>query len=242
VKPGMRRRVRHLPLAAVLGYLLFLSFPQLLFAHQVSHRGVTVYAHQPLGREIEAVLDRAQARVAASALHDDAVRPSVFLTGGFRSYALWSLYLGGNSFAKSYPLLPTSNIFINRCDPARDAVFRASASHGERSLSGVIAHETAHLLIRRKLGLWRNLALPAWKKEGYAEYVAGGSTLPHEVGVRMWKANPSDATGYRYFKDYMLVSYLLDHDKVSVEELLHRDHDVRSLERRVLASLSRETP
>ena len=231
------RRLRHALLVATLGYLLMLSFPQVLFAHELSYRTFTVYARQPLDKEIYAVLDKAEARLAASEIHDEAVRPRIVLTGGFHSYALWSLYVGGNSFGKSYPLLPTNNIFINKSEPARDAVLRRAAAHGERSLSGVIAHETTHLLIRRKFGYWRNLAMPAWKKEGYAEYVAGGSTLSYDDGVRMWKASPSDASGYRYFKYYMLVKYLIDHDRVSAEELFNRDFDVRFLEQRVLASL-----
>jgi len=234
---ALSRTLRRALLAAGLGYLLVLSFPQVLFAHEISYRSVAVYSRQPLGKEIYTVLDRVEARLAASGIQDGAVRPRVFLTDGFDSYALWGLYLGGNSFGKSYPLLPTGNIFINKSDPARDAVLRRATAHTERSLSGVIAHETTHLLIRRKFGYWRNLTFPSWKKEGYAEYVAGGSTLPYDTGVRMWKAHPGDGTGYQYFKDYMLVRYLLDHDKLSVEDLFNRDVDLRALEQRVLASL-----
>jgi hypothetical protein len=83
----------------------------------------------------------------------------------------------------------------------------------------------------------RNLTVPAWKKEGYAEYVAGGSTLAYETGVKMWKANPGDGTGYQYFKYYMLVKYLLERDKLSVEELFNREIDVGLLEGRVLREL-----
>ena len=79
--------------------------------------------------------------------------------------------------------------------------------------------------------------MPAWKKEGYAEYVAGGSTLDYETGLRMWKANPRDSTGYQYFKYYMLVRYLLEHDKLGVDALVDRDFDLHSLEERVLKSL-----
>ena len=79
--------------------------------------------------------------------------------------------------------------------------------------------------------------MPAWKREGYAEYVAGGSTLVYETGVRMWKANPGDGTGYQYFKYYMLVKYLLEHDKLTVDDLFNRDFNVQDLEARVLASL-----
>jgi len=228
---------RYLVIASTLGYLLLLCFPQVLFAHEISYRNLAVYSGQPLDKDLYAVLDKAEARLAASAIHDESVRPRIFLTDSFGSYALWSLYLGRSSFGKSYPLLPTSNIFINKSDLARDAVLRSSTANSERSLSGVIAHETTHLLIRRRFGYWRNLTMPTWKKEGYAEYVAGGSTLPYETGVAMWKANPNDGTGYQYFKYYMMVKYLLEHDKLSVEGLFNGDFEVRSLERRVLASL-----
>jgi hypothetical protein len=79
--------------------------------------------------------------------------------------------------------------------------------------------------------------MPAWKKEGYAEYVAGGSTLAYEAGVKMWKANPRDGTGYQYFKYYMLVKYLLEQEKISVDDLFKRDFDVAALEQKVLTTL-----
>jgi hypothetical protein len=110
-------------------------------------------------------------------------------------------------------------------------------ANNERSLSGVIAHETTHLLIRKKFGYWRNLTMPTWKKEGYAEHVAGGTTLTFEAGVKMWKENPQDGTGYQYFKYYMCVKYLLEHDQLSVDDLFNREIDVKSLEERVLKSL-----
>jgi predicted SprT family Zn-dependent metalloprotease len=43
--------------------------------------------------------------------------------------------------------------------------------------------------------------------------------------------------GYRYFKYYMLVKYLVEVRKLSVEEVFTRSIDVRSLEREVLNSL-----
>ena len=95
-------------------------------------------------------------------------------------YASFNLYLGTSSFGKGYAALPTANVFINDHDLAQDLVFRDAPANNVRSLSGVIARETTHLLIRKRLGYWRNLTMPAWKKEGYAEYVAGGSTLSHD--------------------------------------------------------------
>lgn len=165
------------------------------------------------------------------------MKPKIFLTNSFRFYSTLSLYIGGNSFGKGFAPLNTNNVFINKSDAANDLVFRNASDRNHRSLSGVIAHEITHLLIRNRYGYLRNLTMPTWKKEGYAEYIAGGSTLDDETGVRRWKGNPQDATGYQYFKYYMLVKFLLEHDKLSVDDLFNRDFDVQALEERVLKSL-----
>ena len=231
------RVLRYLVVSIVVSYVLLLCFPQVLFAREISYRSFTVYSREPLNQNIYAVLDKVESRLAASGINNQEVKPKIFLTNGFSLYALLSLYLGSNSFGKGYAVLPTNNIFINKSDLANDLVFRNVLANNERSLSGVIAHETTHLLIRKRFGYLRNLKMPTWKKEGYSEYVAGGSTLTYETGVKMWKANPQDGTGYQYFKYYMLVKYLMEHDKLSVDDLFNRDIDVRSLEEKVLKSL-----
>jgi hypothetical protein len=224
-------------LLAAAAYILLLCFPEPLFAHQLMFKNFTVYARQPLDPNIYTVLDRAETRLATSPLNTAEVRPRIFLLHSTGLYAAFTLYLGSNSFGKGFGALPTSNVFINAHDAPNDLVFRDAPDNNRRSLSGVIAHETTHLLIRKRFGYFRNLTMPAWKKEGYAEYVAGGSTLSFETGVRMWKANPSDDTGYRYFKYYLLVKHLLEHEKLSVDDLFRRDFDVHALADAVLKSL-----
>jgi len=231
------RILRYLFVSIVVAYVLLLCFPQVLFAHEVSYRNLKVYSREPLDQNVYAVLDKVESRLATSEINNQEVKPKIFLTNGFSLYAVLSLYAGSNSFGKGYAVLPTNNIFINKSDTAKDLVFRNAPANNQRSLSGVIAHETTHLLIRKKFGYWRNLTMPTWKKEGYAEYVAGGSTLSYETGVKMWKANPQDGTGYQYFKYYMLVKYLLEHDKLSVDDLFNREINVQSLEEKVLKSL-----
>ena len=224
-------------LLAAAAYILLLCFPQPLFAHQITFKNFTVYARQPLDSNIYKVLDRVDARLATSPLNTAEVKPGIFLVNSTGLYAAFSLYLGNNSFGKGFGALPTSNVFINACDAANDLVFRNATDSNRRSLSGVIAHETTHLLIRKRFGYFRNLMMPAWKKEGYAEYVAGGSTLSFETGARMWKASPNDDTGYRYFKYYMLVKHLLEDEKLSVDDLFRRDFDAKTLANTVLKYL-----
>ena len=232
------RIFRYLVVSAVMAYLLLLSFPQVLFAHQSSYKNFKIYSTVPLDESVYAVLDRVEIKLSASEIKNQEVKPKIFLTNSHGFYALLSLYIGSNSFGKGFAVLPTNNIFINRSDAAKDLVFRSAPTNNGRSLSGVIAHEITHLLIKKKFGYWKNLTMPAWKKEGYAEYVAGGSTLDYETGIKMWKDNPKDGSGYQYFKYYMLVKYLLEHDRMSVENLFNNEIDEQSLEAKVLNSLN----
>ena len=236
-KSRVYRAARYALLSMAFAYVLLLCFPQVLFGHQVSSGNLTVYSRQPLNQDMNTILDRVQQRLATSPINSADVKPKIFLTNSVRFYSFLSLYVGDNSFGKGYAALNTNNVFINKSDTASDLVFRNAPAHNQRSLSGVVAHEITHLLIRKRYGYWRNLTMATWKKEGYAEYVAGGSTLDYETGVRMWKANPRDGTGYQYFKYYMLVKYLLEHEKLSVDDLFNRDFDVLALEERVLNSL-----
>ena len=236
-KRPVYRVVRYAFFSIVLAYVLLLCFPQVLFGHQTSSGNLTVYSREPLDQNMNTVLERVQQRLAASPINSTDVKPRIFLANSFGFYSALSLYIGGNSFGKGYAALNTDNVFINKSDAANDLVFRNAPEHNQRTLSGVIAHELTHLLIRKRYGYWRNLTMPTWKKEGYAEYIAGGSTLDNETGVRMWKANPRNSGGYQYFKYYMLVKYLLEHDKLSVDDLFNRNFDVQVLEEHVLKSL-----
>lgn len=229
--------VRYSFFLIVAAFVFLLVYPQVLFAHEVRYKNFIVYSRQPLDQSIYTVLDRVEAQLSASPINDANVQPKIFLTNSQKLYSLLSLYIGSNSFGKGYPLLPTKNVFINEADVSRDLVFRKAATGSQRSLSGVISHEITHLHIRNKFGYLRNVTMPSWKKEGYCEYVAGGSTLDYESGVKLWKANPNDGTGYQYFKYYLTVKYLLETDKLTVKDLFNRDVDPTQVEGKVFSTL-----
>jgi hypothetical protein len=236
-KSKLYRAARYVLLSLTAVYVLLLCYPQVLFAHQISYKNFTVYSRQPLDQNVYAMLDKVEARLATSSINNTNVRPKIFLTNSQQLYSALSLYLGANSFGKGMAVLPTSNIFINDADVAKDLVFRKAPAFNQRSLSEVVAHEVTHILIREKFGYVRNLTMPTWKKEGYAEYVSGGTTLDYASGASMWKANPNNDRGYQYFKYYSVVKYLLDTEKLSVEALFNGDFDRSELEAKVLNSL-----
>jgi hypothetical protein len=217
-----------------LGYLLLLAFPQTLFAYSAEHGKFHVYAREPMGEEIVHVLDKAEEKLRSSPIYDADVQRDIYLTGSHGMYALLS-HKAYKSFANSVPYI--NNIFINKTDIAADRVILNREFNNTRSLSGVIAHETAHLFIRKRYGSISAALMPAWKNEGYCEYIAGDTTISSEEGIRRWRENPEDDTNYRYIKYQLMVQHLLEREGVTVDDLFNKRWDENALAERTFAAL-----
>lgn len=215
-------------------YLLLITFPQALFAYSVDHGKFRVYSREPMRPEIRKILDAAEERLKTSPIYDGGDRRDIYLTGSFGMYAFLS-HKAYDAFANSVPFI--DNVFINKTDVAADLVFIRRSYSNSRSLSGVIAHETAHLFIRKRYGTVPSIFLPTWKVEGYCEYVAGDSTIPLDEGIRRWRESPADDTGFRYTKYHLMVRHLLENEKLSVEEMFDRDLDEKAVADKTLAAL-----
>ena len=229
------RLVNYAVVGLFAAYFLTIAFPQYLFAYETSQGNVHVYSQQPLDENIGRVLDSAQARLVRSEIYNGDKERRVFLTGSHGFYTFFS-NKAYRSFANSVPLF--NNILVNRSDVAADRVYLDRPIRNNRSLSGVIAHEITHLLIRERYGVARSvLSIPTWKNEGYCEYIAVDTTITFEDGVKLWREDPQDDSKYAYFKYHQMVKYLLDDEKISVDDLFTRDFDLKELEARVFAKI-----
>jgi hypothetical protein len=228
------RAVNYSLIAIASVYCLLLLFPQILFAHQISHKNFVVYSRQPLPQSISVVLDSAELRLTRSPIYKGDLKERLLLTDSFGLYKF--LTVKGNSMGSTIPIIGHSR--INKTDLDNDLVFRDGAPPNSRSLSGVIAHETMHNQLVAYLGLYRYMRTPTWKDEGYCEYVAGETTLSFEEGLQRWKENPNDTSRYDYFRYHQMVKYLLDNEHVSVEELFTRNFDEKELSDKTLAAIS----
>ena len=219
---------------SAIAYILLLSFPQMLFANSATHGHFTVYSNGLIDKNVVSVLDAAEERLQTSPLYDTSVSRSVYLTDSHGIYALLS-HKAYRSFGNTAPLI--GNVFINRSDSEQDMVFINRLRDNTRSLSGVIAHEITHLFIRKKYGQFSSMFIPTWKIEGYCEYVAGSSTLTYDEGVALWKAQPTEDTGYQYFKFHMMVKQLLDTESMSVDDLFDSNLDEGEVAAKTLQNL-----
>ncbi len=158
----------------------------LAFPYRAVIRGNAIYSDRPIPAAIDGVLVRADRLVAGSPLAGPGYGHRIFLTnGGWR----WRVLSIGTSdaFALTRPL--SEAIIVNDTDVAADRVRKGGGGIGSTtSLTRVIAHERTHGLIRARYGIVADLRLPAWKREGYCDHVAGGSTLTDAEAQAMIRA------------------------------------------------------
>jgi hypothetical protein len=144
----------------------------LAFPHHAVIGDHPVYSEQPIGPELVADVRAADAAMVRDPLGRARPldQPLFFTDGGWR----WTLLSvsSSRSFALSRPL--GEPVIVNRSDPARD---RMANGGRPRRLSHVVAHELAHGAIRAHVGQVAAIRLPRELVEGYADHVAGSSTL-----------------------------------------------------------------
>jgi hypothetical protein len=171
-----------------------------------------VYTMNPPGPRLTTELTHAQNLLATSPIDDTAVRPTLYLTdGGWR----WRMLALANfkAFAVTRPAF--GDTVFNRSDIDADQIF---ARGYRRTLSGTVAHETTHVLQRRRIGFLRFALLPTWIKEGYADYVAQESTLSDADVARLRAQGRSDPAIF-YHDARKRVADALAHGE-SVDQLL----------------------
>jgi len=209
-----------------------------LFAHSLQRDNVVVHARQPLPPQAAAQLADVVQRLRRSPLYDAARTHHVFLCDtpelyGF--FALWQHRSGGLASTWAF-----GNAFIRPSDVKRGRVIGASGREkgGDRSLTYYIAHEVTHAMTADRVGRLRYRELAPFQVEGYADYVALAAPVDVARGREALRANAFDMDPKRsghYDRYRLLVGYLLQERRLSVDELLAQPLDRATLERELLA-------
>lgn len=158
--------------------------PQLLaFPHVAKVSGHRVYSEMPIDPGLGAIVAAADAKVARSPIAN-AKQPDqpIFLTAGGWRWT-WLATTQRDAFALTRPL--SESVIVNRSDPSTDSVRNGRAVGGLVTLSGTIAHEMTHGLIRAHFGLIAAQRYPRELIEGYCDHVAGRSSLSDADAQRL---------------------------------------------------------
>jgi len=238
-------------LAAVLGfvglivlYLVLLCHPGLFFRHTFTHGAITLYSDEPIPVSAQKVLAEAETRLRRSPLfgerHSRTMR--VYICNQrwrFILFANTRYNVGGIT----YPPI-TNNIFLRRARIDANRLVGPSGNDvpRERTLSYYVAHEAMHTLIGDHLSLIAQWRLPAWKNEGYADYIAKGNDFDYHQAVAQLRRGDRELDPARsglYLRYHLLVTYLLDRKGIGLEEMLSEKLDRARLEAEILGAPDR---
>ena len=201
--------------AALLGTAT--AAPELLaWPYSAEIGGTRIYSETPIPPEMRAVLARSDALVARSPLAEPGLDRRLFLSRGGWRWQLLALTSHG-AFAFRRPFRDA--IIVNASDVAADRVENGAPVGGTRTLSGVIAHETTHILVARRLGEARVFMMPGWKFEGYADYVAAESSLS-DADYQRLRANGARRPAMFYYEARRRVAEALRRNGGDVGALL----------------------
>ena len=231
------RRCERAVVVLALVYLALLVYPQALFANRVTSGNITLYSREPLPPSAVAILARAEALASSSELAEPNLRKRIFICNSPGLYRLFAP-TAADSFADS--MLVTDNIFVAAADFSTDISRSSAPNYNTRSLSGTLAHEITHNLVRHRLGLFRALRLPNWIAEGYPDYVAHESSFPESVGLRLVASGGRDPSpSFDYFLYRQMVRHLIEDKHLSFTQLVERADHFSDVEKETMNTTKR---
>ena len=215
--------------AAVCVFVLIVFYPQAYyFNDKIEYKNFKVYYDKKIPDQIYEILDTVDLLIQKSDFYDSKVNFKIFLRSDVDKYNALPFQFPAGCAAWVIPGI--KNVFVYKSDCATNTSYNYLGH--TRSLSTVLAHELIHVLVengyffKSKRAYFDKDSLSQlgvlWKEEGYAEYIAGGSSIEIEEGLKILnnEALPHYAPHLEYFKCWLTVRYLILEKHMSFEEIL----------------------
>ena len=213
-------------LLVLCGILTLEAHPGVLFEHKIQHKNFTLYSQAPLGPDAVAALRRAAELVGFSPIYNPGQKYEIYVANSGWMYLLLGPDFGVKSFARTNPF---DKIIIRRCDFGASKCYSGSTSNNERELPGLIAHEVTHVNIRKRFGYFAEIALPAWKKEGVADYIAQSGSFQGTGNGLVLSPGVAVSKSFEYYQYRKVAAYALEDKGLSVEEYFGGNYDYAEL-------------
>jgi len=217
-------------------YVILLAFPYPLFSYTERFHDITIYSDRPISPNLRFVVDSVRERLRKSPLNDESQHHRIFICNSDWRFIVFTnrdYHAAGVNQAWL-----NRNIFLRRSDIEHNRLIGPSGKvvPGERTLAYYITHEIVHSLEVRCLGRWSYLQLPAWKREGYADYVAKAPNFISAERLAALRRNAPEMNpkgSGLYLRHHLLVAYLLDVQKMDPDKMLRQPFSETLLERQL---------
>lgn len=204
-----------------------LCFPQFYyFDHQLIYKNFNLYSDKPFPQKTYSIMDKVEMLIQKSEIYDPHLHFKIFIRSDYSVHNLLPWQFSTSAYAVTRPLI--KNVFISKGDFKSNASYKVSG--GSRPLNIIIAHELVHVLVENKFLLqigqyaedWSKAGF-LWKEEGYAEFIAGGSTFDLKQGLHILQHQDRVKFNFyelEYFKYWLAVSYLFEVKHITIKELM----------------------
>lgn len=204
-------------LAALLAcYALLLAKPELYFSKSVNYGKFTVRTHGEAPASVEASLDAAAEKLAASELFNESDTFEIYAAKSPGEFKFFTPFLDG-AYSRVNPF--HGAIFLAAADFSKGEARTEPAAKEFRKLSSEIAAAAARDQARRLFRPLSYLFRNDWEIRGYAVRVSGGSG----------DFSPSDACGapsgpdQEDYKYGLMLDTVMKEDNISFRDLLNRN-------------------
>ena len=213
-----------------LSYLLVILSPSFLFENNLEYKNFSVYYHSNdiNLEELKLVLNKSERLLKSSELFNTGIKQDIFICNSYNEFTFFAL-MSRKAFGVYNPI--SQNIFLSKSSITGNYVLGDAKENNKRTLSGVIAHETVHSLLRNELGLLKYKLFPAWKNEGYSEFIANESSFNEHKGLTDICNDEinSESASFKYFKYRIITQYLFQETKISMDDFLDKDFDLENI-------------
>ncbi len=209
---------------AVVYFFLIIS-PSILFTCRTEVGNCRIYSNESF--PADSMIVYSLQKLNRSGLMRDDTHFDIFICDNYSLYTFLAP-ASRNSFGVHYPV--TGNIILTKSDLQCGTVTRNGTDNNIRSLESVLAHEMTHRLIESEFGFWKTRFMPAWKEEGFCEYIAGASSYDVKEGLKIFAYGKDDGSlSYRYFTYRLFVTCLTERKGLTIRQIAERDFDLEQL-------------
>lgn len=218
--------------ALVLVEIVFIAVmnPSLFYTYRSTYHRFIIYHHQTLDPSFTQHLDRAEQMASTSELYNPRLALSICLNDG-SAYTALIEKIRGRGFGWG---------FLNKIALGGAVHYKENyvEYQGHRwNLTQLLAHEIIHCYQFEKLGLWKSNpigAIPAWKWEGYPEYMSRQNPDQKDIIRNIHRFIKSEQLGdtarihfadstsasVTYYKRWLLMQYSLDVRQMTYAQVL----------------------
>lgn len=207
-------------------YVFLLSKPELYFSKSVTYKNFTVRAHGEAPAGLEASLDAAHEKLAASELFKETDTFEIIVPRSAGEFKLFTPFQSGE-YSRVNPL--HGAIFLAAADFSKSEAHSAPGSPDFRKLSTEIVNAAARDQARRRFRPLSYIFRNDWEIRGYAAKTSGltGDFAPSDA------CSAATSPDLRDFRYGLMLETVMKEDVVSFADLLERNMSHEQAEQRL---------